>query len=114
MVLDPGTRLMEADDINRSTATGTPLVVTPLTGAIVALTFAQRVLYVAPAGTIAALTIRLPPSITVGSVVSISFGQIVTALTVQDGNGAAVQSTAGAVGVGIEYRFLATGWVRWR
>jgi hypothetical protein len=114
MVLDPGTRLMDADDINRSTATGTPFVVAPLTGTTISLLFAQRVVFINPAGTIAALTLRLPPSITPGAVVAVGFGQIVTALTVQDATGVAVQSTAGAIGVAAEYRYLTTGWVRWQ
>lgn len=114
MALDPGTRLMEADDINRESATGTPLVVAPLTGATVALTYPQRVLYVNPAGTIAALTVRLPPNANNGAVVQIGFAQIVTALTVQAADGTAVQSTAGAIGVAAEYRYMSTAWVRWR
>ena len=107
---------MEADDINRSTATGAPFVVAAArTGDTVALAFNQRVVYVNPPSTLAALTIKLPPMINAGGVVTIGFGQIVTALTVQDASGAAVQSTAGAVGQGIEFRYLGAGtWVRWR
>ena len=50
-----------------------------------------------------------------GGVVTIGFGQIVTALTVQAADGTAVQSTAGAVGAAVEYRYMGSGnWVRWR
>ena len=117
MVLDAGTRLLDADDVNRSTATGTPLVVAPLTGATITLLNAQRVLYVNPAGTIAALTVRLPSMVNPGGVVQIGFGQIVTALTIQGSDGSAVVSTAGAISQAHEYRWLGltpNSWVRWR
>jgi hypothetical protein len=107
-------------EINRETATGAPRVIVPLTGDTWALNPDDRVVYINPAGTIAALTLRLPPAPSatqvMGAVIQICFGQIVTALTVQDFYGNAVQSTAGAVATGIQYRYVspALGWVRWR
>ena len=113
MALDPGTRMHSGSEVNKSTGTGPVRTVVSLTGDTVILT-GDRPLYVAPAGTIAALTVKLPPSPADSDVVEISFGQIVTALTVQDALGNAVQSTAGAAGTAIQYRFVGGAWVRWR
>jgi len=59
------------------------LTVTPLTGTTVTMPATQQFLYVTPAGTIAALTVRLPPNPQNGQGVAISFLQIVTTLTIQ-------------------------------
>jgi hypothetical protein len=114
MSLDPGVRMHGGHEINRSTASGIPRVVVPVTTNTVTLGLDDHAVWINPAGTIAALTILLPPQPSAGSIVSISFGQIVTALTVQDANGNAVESSAGAVSVANEYRFVGTAWVRWR
>ena len=81
---------------------------TPLTGTTVTLNGNHSAIVLHPAGTIAALTVKLPPNPTPGQTVDISFGNIVTALTVQDGNGVAVAGalTAGAVGVHQVYRYI--------
>ena len=113
MALTPGTRMHDSAEINKSTASGPVRTVVSLTGDTVVLT-GDRPIYVAPAGTIAALTVKLPPSPADSDIIEISFGQIVTALTVQDASGGAVQSTAGAVGTAIQYRFVGGAWVRWR
>ena len=88
--------------------------VTPLTGTTVTMAANVRNLFVNPAGTIAALTVKLPPTPVANQVVELAFSQIVTALTVQDSAAGAVESTAGAVGVSIQYRYLGGAWVKWR
>jgi hypothetical protein len=114
MALDPGTRMHSGAEINTLVISPPVVIATPLTGATITTAAADRVLYVNPAGTIAALTLLLPPAPSAGQTFQLSFSQIVTALTVQDGAGNAVQSTAGAVSTGIEYRFVSGAWVRWR
>jgi hypothetical protein len=117
MALTLGTRMHSSEEINSSTATGIPRVEAPLTTATITLGADDTVLFVNPAGTIAALTIKLPPIAgrQNGTVCRISFSQIVTALTVQDSAAGAVESTAGAVSVAHEYRYVNStlGWVRW-
>jgi hypothetical protein len=113
-MLDRGTRLHSGDEINRSTATGSINVQSPLTGTTIALGTDDRLLYVNPAGTIAALTVKLTPNPQPYQICELSFGQIVTALTVQDWHGSAVATTAGAIGVAIQYRFINGAWVKWR
>jgi hypothetical protein len=107
-----------SEAINASTATGSPRVEAPLTTATITLGSEDTVLYVNPAGTIAALTVKLPPVAgrPNGTLVDMSFSQIVTALTVQDSAAGAVASTAGAVGVAHQYRYVnaTLGWVRWQ
>lgn len=90
-----------------------PTVVTPLTGTTVTMAAGVKNLWVNPAGTIAALTIKLPPSPRVGQTVEIGFKQVVTALTIQNSAAGAVASTAGAVGVAQQYRFIGSAWERW-
>ncbi len=117
MAFSPGTRMHSGEGINSSTATGAPRVVVPVTTDTITLAADDTVLYVNPAGTIAALTVKLPPVAgqANGKVVTISFKQIVTALTVQDSAAGAVESSAGAVSVANQYRYVNStiGWVRW-
>lgn len=114
MPFDNGTRMFGGEEINRSTATGVPRVVVPVTTDTVTLARDDRVVWINPAGTIAALTVKLPPGPREGSIVSIGFNQIVTALTVQTDAAAAVESTAGAASVANEYRYVSGAWRRWR
>jgi hypothetical protein len=90
---------------------------TPLTATTITLTNADNYLYVHPAGTIAALTIKLPPNPTPGMTVDICFGAVVTALTVQTSAGVAVAGagSAGAIGVNQVYRWISeiSLWKRW-
>lgn len=107
-----------SETINSSTASGPPRVEAPLTTATITLGATDTVLYVNPAGTIAALTVKLPPvgaNETNGKVVTMTFTQTVTALTVQDANAGAVESSSGAANVAHEYRYVnsTVGWVRW-
>jgi len=117
MAFSPGVRMHDGDNINAHTASGPPRVVVPVTTDTITLAANDTVLYVNPAGTIAALTVKLPPVAgqANGKMVSISFGQIVTALTVQDSAAGAVASTAGAVATAHQYRYVnaTIGWVRW-
>lgn len=118
MAFPHGTRMFSGEAINASTATGPPRVEVPLTGGTIALGSDDTVLYVNPAGTIAALTIRLPPTANqqLGKVVNINFSQTVTALTVQDSAAGTVASTSGAATAGQQYRYVSAtlGWVRWQ
>lgn len=91
-------------------------VVVPLAGDTVTLNGNHNYIYIKPAGTIATLTIKLPPAPVPGMLIALSFGAIVTALTIQDSAGNAVTgaATAGAVGVATQLRYLPTGtWVKW-
>jgi hypothetical protein len=96
--------------------TGPVTTVVPVTGATIAMTSGQNSLFVKPVGTIAALTIKMPPGPVSGQAVTIGFNQIVTALTLQDAGGNAITgaASAGAVGVSTELRFLGGSWVKWR
>lgn len=91
------------------------LVLTPLTGTTVALTASQSQVFINPAGTIAAFTLLLPPSPAQGQTVSLSFGKIVTALTIKDSAAGAITGapTAGAIGISTTLKYLGTSWVRW-
>jgi hypothetical protein len=97
-----------------------PRTVVPATGNTITMGVGESVLYVNPAGTIAALTVKLPPGPRPGDTVEIGFRQIVTALTLQDAAAGAITgaATAGAVGVAAQLRFVAIAgvgtWVRWR
>ena len=117
MAFTPGVRMHDGDNINAHTASGPPRVVVPVTTDTITLATNDTVLYVNPAGTIAALTIKLPPVAgqALGKLVSISFAQIVTTLTVQDSAAGAVATTAGAVATAHQYRYVnaTIGWVRW-
>ena len=117
MAFNPGTRMHDGASINTSTASGPPRVVVPVTTDTITLAADDTVLYVNPAGTIAALTIKLSlvAGQALGKMVSISFAQIVTTLTVQDSAAGAVATTAGAVATAHQYRYVnaTIGWVRW-
>lgn len=97
-------------------------VVAPLTGTTVAMAQTDRLLYVNPAGTLAALTIKLPESPHQSERVEIGFSHIITALTIEDALGNAVTgaASAGAVGVAQVYLYVkpnlaTTGvWVLWK
>lgn len=117
MPFTPGVRMHDGAAINEAAACGPPRVEAPLTGATITLGISDTVLYVNPAGTIATLTIKLPvPGPVNGKKVTVSFSQIVTALTVQDSNAGAVETSAGAVATENQYRYVNStlGWVRWR
>jgi hypothetical protein len=112
-MLNPGTRMHDIAELDAAYGPGTLTVVTPLTATTVAFTQGQTIMYINPAGTIAALTVLLPPNPIQGQRAQMSFGQIVTALTVQTAAGGAVASTAGAVGAEISYRYINGAWVAW-
>lgn len=87
---------------------------TPLTGATITMTASQ--LNVKPAGTIAALTVNLPPDPFDGEEVGVNTTQIVTALTVAStvGHTIANAPTAGTAGgfFRMKYRLADTTWYR--
>lgn len=90
-------------------------VYTPLTGATIALSSGSSMAFLNPAGTIAALTLLMPPNPNQGQTMQLSFKQIVTALTLQDASGVAISgaASAGAVGISTTLKFIGTTWVKW-
>lgn len=62
---------------------------TPLTGATITMAAYERRCIINPAGTLAALTVNLPPNPVDGQVAGVATTQIVTALTVAAGTGGA-------------------------
>jgi hypothetical protein len=113
MPLSPGTRMFDAAELDFNFGGSSVTTVTPLTATTVAYAFNQSLMWINPAGTIAALTVLLPPSPVQGQKAEMSFSQIVTALTVQSATGGAVASTAGAVGNATIFRFVNGAWVAW-
>jgi hypothetical protein len=113
MAISPGTRMHDGAELEAAYGGSTITAVTPLTGTTVAFAANQTLMFINPAGTIAALTVLLPPNPTQGQRAAMSFGQIVTALTVQTATGGAVGSTAGAIGQEISYRYVSGAWALW-
>lgn len=91
------------------------LVAVPLTATTITLNKGQNQAYINPAATIATLTVKLPPQPAAGQTVTLSFGHIVTALTIQDAGGNAVTgaASAGAVGVATTMKYIGGAWVKW-
>jgi uncharacterized membrane protein len=88
-------------------------VVVPTTGTVVAAPKGTTDIYLKPAGTLAALTVRLPPSPLPGVVVSLASSQIITTLTVQTAAGAAVAGapTTLAVNTSVYFQYIQGAWV---
>jgi len=89
----------------------------PTTGQTYKMVSGQREVYFNHAGTIAALTVWLPPGPKPGDVVSLKFRSIVTTLSVRNAagvvvTGAPVTATAAQVQT---YRYVdnTTGWMYW-
>jgi hypothetical protein len=93
-----------------------PTQFTPTSGMVVVAPAGSTRLYITPAATLAALTIRLPPSPMASSSVSIVCSQIVTALTMQDAKGVAVAGAPTSLAVNTEVLMTWTGtawiWVK--
>lgn len=90
----------------------------PATGAIIVMQGAERALYVA-SGPLAALTVRLPPSVPAGEMVEISFAAPVSDLMVRDSDGASLAGapTSGyGPGSGLQFRYVdaTVGWTYWK
>ncbi len=115
MALSPGTRMMSGEELNAEKAATPITTVVPVTTDTITAAAGTPLLYVAPAGTIAALTVKLPPAPATGQSISISFGQIVSALTLLDGAAATITgaASAGAVGVATSMRYDGTKWIKW-
>lgn len=90
-------------------------VYTPLTATTVTLPAGTSMVFINPAGTIAALSVLMPPNPNQGQTVQLSFGQIVTALALKDSAAVAVagSATAGAVGVSTTLKYIGVVWVKW-
>jgi hypothetical protein len=83
------------------------VVYAPVTGATITMGAGQQRAIINPAGTIAALTVSLPPTPTDGQIAGISSTQIVTVLTVQGGTGGATVTAAPtSFAVDGNYRFI--------
>jgi hypothetical protein len=100
----------------QETGSDNVVVVNPTSGSTVAAAVNTQYLYVANTGTLAALTVKLPPNPQPGDRFEISFGAAVTALTLQDAAANAITGapTAGAAGTAITLRFVNGAWVKWR
>src|SRR6185369_11773245 len=104
-----------------STPTPTPSspafrVVTPASGTTVVMLLGEPGLYI-EAGSLAVLTIRLPPAPVEGVLVEISFAGTVDSLAVQDSGGVMVTdgpTDAFGPGAGLEFRFIEGAWRYWK
>jgi hypothetical protein len=85
---------------------------TPTTGTTVILPKGTTDVYLNPAGTLAALTVRLPPSPLPGMVVSLASSQTITTLTVQNAAGGAVAGapTTLAINTNVYFQYIGTAW----
>lgn len=94
------------------------VVAVPLTGATITTSAGSAInrLLIAPAGTIATLTVKFPPNPGIGDFMDLGFVQIVTTLALQNSAGTTIAAgaTAGAVGVAQTYVFDGTIWRKWR
>ena len=88
----------------------------PLTGNTVQIARASSLVYIQPAGTIAALTLQLPKGPAANQSLEVSFGNPVTALTWKDGNGNTLSglASAGATGTATIVAYINGAWVRWQ
>jgi hypothetical protein len=89
-----------------------PSMKSPLTGATVAMAKNSTSLYLTPAGTLAALTVKLPPNPAPGVVVALGSSQTITALTVQTAAGAAVAGapTTLAINAHVYFQYINRAW----
>lgn len=114
-VLSPGVQMFSGEDIN--SVVRSPIrtnVVVAAGGETVTLDPYDQFLLIASSGTVATLTIKLPANPRINQGVSISFSEAVTALTIQDASGGAVDTTSGVIARAREYRRTsATTWRRW-
>lgn len=85
----------------------------PATGTTVSMPQRATELYLTPAATIAALTVKLPPNPLPGTLVSVMSSQTVTALTVQNAAGTAVAGapTTLAPNDHIFFQYISGVWV---
>ena len=81
-------------------------IATPATLATVTMSANQQRQVINPAGTIAVLTVTLPPTPTDGQIAGISFTQIVSALTVNAPAGATVVQAPTSAAVDTNFRFI--------
>jgi len=90
-----------------------PTVYQAISGTTIPLASGVTRVYLTPAGTLATLTIKLPPGPRPGQDVSILSTQVVTALTVQNSAGVAVAGapTSLAINTEVLMRYTGTVWV---
>lgn len=81
-------------------------IATPATLATVVMSANQQRQIINPAGTIAVLTVTLPPTPVDGQIAGISFTQIVSALTVNAPGGATVVQAPTSAAVDTNFRFI--------
>jgi hypothetical protein len=92
---------------------GEAKVVVPTTGTVVAAPKGTTDIYLKPAGTLAALTVKLPPGPYPGVVVSLASSQTITSLTVQTAAGGAVAGapTTLAINTSVYFQYIQGAWV---
>lgn len=90
-----------------------PSIRTPTTGTTVAMPKGTTSMYLTPAGTLAALTVLLPPSPLPGMVVSLASSATITALTVQTAAGGAVAGapTTLAINAHVYFQYINGAWI---
>ena len=90
-----------------------PMLRTPTTGQTVAMPKGTTSLYLTPAGTLAALTVKLPPSPLPGVVVAVGTSQTITALTVQTAAAGAVAGspTTLAINAHVYFQYMTNAWI---
>ena len=115
MTLDSGVRMRSGQEVDTAMGTGAPRIVVPLTGDTVTLGAADTCVWFNPAGTIAALTVKMPTIGMSGAIVNIGFNQAINTLTMQQPSGAQISSGSVVAGQGQQYRWInaTAGWVRW-
>lgn len=91
-----------------------PRVVVPTSGDTITMHFKDRFLYVNKGSTLAALTVKLPAAPALGDLAVISSGDIITALTLEDGHGDAISGAPGSIAadgtVVMQWVSKAVGW----
>jgi hypothetical protein len=95
------------------------LVASPSTGSTVAMPSNQLYYYVNNSGTLAALTVKLPPNPQPGDRFEICAKSAITSLTLQDSGGNAITGapSSAAAGTASTLRYLGgavAAWVKWR
>lgn len=99
-------------------AAGLPVTsLAPTSGSTITMAWNQRDLYLAPAATLAALTIKLPAAPNPGDWVHILSTAAITALTLDTGLGASIPNAPSSMSAGgtvtMRYVSSAVGWVHW-
>jgi uncharacterized membrane protein len=92
---------------------GYPIIRAPTTGQTISLPKGTEDVYLNPAGTLAALTVNLPPRPLPGVTVSLASSQLITTLTVHSSSGGAVTGapTTLAINTNVYFTWINNAWV---